>query len=161
MSKLQAWYVGLQPREQRTVLVGAISLAVLMLVFGILLPLQTVVSNATQRIDTKREDLKWMQINASEVRAAGNALPADTGEAPLVLVDRLGREAGLGPALRGTQPEGNGIRVQLEGASFDSLVGWLATLDERYGVSIDAMTVDRAAKPGEVNASISFAQPRH
>ncbi|HEX3848677.1 MAG TPA: type II secretion system protein M [Steroidobacteraceae bacterium] len=160
MSRLQAWYAGLQLREQRMVLVGSISVAVLVLVFGILLPLQTAVSNATQRIDTKREDLEWMQINAAEVSAAGNSLPADTGEAPLVLVDRVGREAGLGSALRGTQPEGNGIRVQLEGASFDTLVGWLAALDERYGVAIDAMTIDRAAKPGEVNASISFAQPR-
>jgi general secretion pathway protein M len=161
MSKLQAWYAGLQTREQRTVVIGAISVAALVLLFGILLPLHTAASGVSARIETKREDLKWMQINAPEVSAAGGSLPADTGEAPLVLVDRVGREAGLGSALRGTQPEGNGIRVQLEGASFDTLVGWLATLDERYGVAIDAMTVDRAAKPGEVNASISFAQPRH
>jgi general secretion pathway protein M len=161
MSKLQAWYAGMQPREQRMMVIGGISVAALVLIFGILLPLQTAVSGASARIDAKREDLKWMQVNASEVSAAGGSLPADTGEAPLVLVDRVGREAGLGPALRGTQPEGDGIRVQLEGASFDTLVGWLATLDERYGVAMDAMTIDRAAKPGEVNASISFAQPRH
>ena len=64
--------------------------------------------SAAARNETKREDLAWMQENAAEIRAAGVQLPADTGEAPVVLVDRIGREAGLGSALRGTQPSGSG-----------------------------------------------------
>jgi len=78
----------------------------------------------------------------------------------VVLVDRVGREAGLGSALRGTQPNGTGVRVQLEAASFDTLVSWLATLDERYGLAIESITVDRTPQPGTVNASITFSQPR-
>jgi type II secretory pathway component PulM len=101
-----------------------------------------------------------MQVNVPEIRAAGSQLAADTGEAPVVLVDRVGREAGLANALRGTQPNGTGVRVQLEAAPFDSLITWLATLDERYGLSVETITVDRAARPGVVNASITFTQPR-
>jgi type II secretory pathway component PulM len=129
-------------------------------VLGILLPLHSSVSSAVQHNETKRDDLAWMQTNAAEIRAAGNQLPADTGEAPVVLVDRVGREAGLGSALRGTQPNGTGVRVQLEAAPFDILITWLATLDERYGLSVETITVDRAARPGVVNASITFTQPR-
>jgi general secretion pathway protein M len=99
-------------------------------------------------------------VNAAEVRSAGNQVTADTGEAPVVLVDRVGREAGLAGALRGTQPNGTGVRVQLEAAPFDALVAWLATLDERYGLAIESITLDRAARPGVVNASITFTQPR-
>ena len=139
---------------------GSVVVALLILVLGILMPLQSAVSNAARRNATKREDLAWMQVNAPEIRASGNQLPADTGEAPVVLVDRVGREAGLASALRGTQPNGNGVRVQLEAAPFDTLVTWLATLDERYGFSIETITVDRAARPGVVNASITFTQPR-
>jgi general secretion pathway protein M len=160
MNKLHAWYAGLQQREQRMVSIGGLAVAVIILVFGILLPLQSAVSNATKLNETKRDDLAWMQKNASEVRAAGSLLPADTGEAPVVLVDRVGREAGLAGALRGTQPNGNGVRVQLEAAPFDVLITWLATLDERYGLAIESITVDRAARPGVVNASITFNQPR-
>jgi type II secretory pathway component PulM len=40
------------------------------------------------------------------------------------------------------------------------LVTWLATLDERYGLAIESITVDRAAQPGVVNASITFTQSR-
>ena len=160
MNKLRAWYAGLQQRERRVVAVGGVVVAVLILVLGILLPLHSAVTNAVQRNATKRDDLAWMQGNASEIRAAGSQLPADTGEAPVVLVDRVGREAGLASALRGTQPNGTGVRVQLEAAPFDALITWLATLDERYGLSVETITVDRAARPGVVNASITLTQPR-
>jgi general secretion pathway protein M len=160
MNKLLAWYAGLQQREQRVVAIGGVAVAALILVLGILMPLQSAVSSAVKRNATKREDLAWMQVNAPEIRAVGNQLSADTGEAPVVLVDRVGREAGLGSALRGTQPNGTGVRVQLEAAPFDTLVTWLATLDERYGFAIESITVDRAARPGVVNASITFTQPR-
>jgi general secretion pathway protein M len=160
MNKLLAWYAGLQRREQRVVAVGGIAVAVLFLVLGILMPLQSAVSSAVRRNETKRQDLAWMQVNAPEIRAAGGQLAADTGEAPVVLVDRVAREAGLASALRGTQPSGTGVRVQLEAAPFDTLVGWLATLDERDGLAIETITVDRTAQPGMVNASITFTQPR-
>jgi general secretion pathway protein M len=84
----------------------------------------------------------------------------DSAEAPVVVVDRVGRESGLGSALKGTQPSGNGVRVQLGDAPFDALITWIATLDQRYGLAIDSITIDRADKPGVVNANISFAAPR-
>jgi len=158
MNKLRAWYAGLEERERRFVLFGAIGVLVLVLIVGVLMPLQSAVSTAVTRSETKREDLAWMQVNAPAVRAAGS-LPADTGEAPVVMVDRVGRELGLASALRGTQPNGTGVRVQLEAAPLDTLITWLATLDQRYGLSIESITVDRAARPGVVNASVTFTQP--
>jgi general secretion pathway protein M len=161
MNKLQDWYAGLQEREQKLVSVGAVALVVLVLIFGILMPMRAALSKAQESYEAKRADLAWMRGNAAEVRAGANQVPADTGEAPVVLVDRVAREAGLGEALRGTQPSSTGARVQLEGASFDAMVQWVATLDQRYGFAVDSITVDRAGKPGLVNASITFAQPRH
>lgn len=102
-----------------------------------------------------------MRANMQEVRASSGSLQADTGEAPVVLVDRVGREAGLATALRGTQPNATGgVRVQLEAAPFDTMITWLDTLDRRYGLAIESITVDRTPAPGLVNASISFTQPR-
>ena len=157
MNRLKAWYSGLQAREQRVVAIGGAALCVLIVLGGILLPLESAVSNAVKTQLTRREDLAWIRINAPEIQAGGAGV-SDTGEAPVVLVDRVGREAGLGSALRGTQPSGTGVRVQLESAPFDVLVTWLATLEERYGFAIESISVDRAAKPGVVNANITFAQ---
>jgi general secretion pathway protein M len=157
VKRLKAWYSGLQAREQRVVAIGGAALCVLIVLGGILLPLESAVSNAVKTKQTRREDLAWIRINAPEIQAGGAGV-SDTGEAPVVLVDRVGREAGLGSALRGTQPSGTGVRVQLESAPFDVLVTWLATLEERYGFAIESISVDRAAKPGVVNANITFAQ---
>ncbi|HTV95324.1 MAG TPA: type II secretion system protein M [Steroidobacteraceae bacterium] len=161
MLKLKAWYAGLQERERRIVAVGAVALAVVILVGGVLLPLQSAVSDAVKRVDARRQDLTWMRVNAAEVQSAGPTLYKNTGEAPVVVVDRVARQVGLGSTMKGTQPSGSGVRVQLEAAPFDTLVTWLATLDERYGLAIDSITVDRAARPGIVNANITFAAARH
>ena len=157
--KLKAWYAGLQERDRRVVLIGSVVLAALILVAGIL-SLQSAVSAAEKRAESRREDLAWMQQNAPELASAGTTQLNDTREAPVVVVDRVGRESGLGTALRGTQPSPTGVRVQLEAAPFDTLVTWIATLDQRYGLSIDSISVDRAARPGVVNANITFAATR-
>jgi general secretion pathway protein M len=160
LNKLKAWYSSLQAREQRMVRIGAIAVCALILFGGILLPLQSAVSTAVKTEERRRADLAWMRVNGPEVLAGGASLAADTGEAPVVLVDRVGREAGLGSALRGTQPSGSGVRVQLEAAPFDTLVTWLAQLDERYGYAIESISVDRTAQPGMVNANITFTQAK-
>jgi general secretion pathway protein M len=162
MNKLKAWYASLQQRDQRVVAVGAVVLALIILIGGILLPLQSAVSSAIKGSETRREDLAWMRVNAPEIAARGGDLLADTGEAPVVLVDRVGRELGLASSLRGTQPNATGgVRVQLEAAPFDTVVTWLDNLDRHYGLAIESITVDRTPTPGLVNASISFSQPRH
>lgn len=158
--RLKNWYANLKERERRVVLLGCVALAALILVGGILLPLESAVSSAQRRAESLREDLAWMRANAPELASAGTTFFNDTGEPPVVVVDRVGREAGLGTALRGTQPSGTGVRVQLEAAPFDTLITWIATLEQRYGLSIDSITVDRAARPGVVNANITFAATR-
>lgn len=162
MNALRAWFAGLKDRERRMVLGGALLLAALILVGGILIPLHTSVSNARAKVDTQREDLAWMQQNAAEIQAGAGSIVSHGNESAIVLIDRTGREAGLSAALRGTQPNGDsGVRVQLEAAPFDALIGWLAVLEQRYGVNIESITVDRAAKPGLVNASVSLTQAKH
>lgn len=161
MNKLKAWYERLQARERRVVGSGAVVLGALIVFAGILWPLDSAVSRAAKTRETRTEDLAWMRGNAPEIQSGGSLVSADTGEAPVVLVDRVAREAGLGNALRGTQPSGAGVRVELEAAPFDTLVTWLASLDERYGLAIESISVDRAAKPGVVNANITFAPSKH
>ena len=159
--RLRVWYAALAPREQRMVSIGSIVLVVLVLVGGVILPLESATHEAKRRLTQRREDLEWMQRNAPELEAAGAMPVADEHEPPVVVVDRVGRESGLAEALRGTQPSPTGVRVQLEAASFDTMITWIATLDMRYGLALDSITVDRAAGPGLVNANVTFAAPKH
>ncbi len=161
LEKIESWYRGLEEREQRMVLFGGIGVAVLLLFGGLLLPLQAAASRAVERRDARTADLAWMRVNAPEIQVAGDIVPLDSGEPPMVVVDRVGHESGVADAFRGAQPNGkSGVRVQLEAAPFDALVAWIAALESRHGLAIESITIDRAAAPGAVNASVSFTQPK-
>jgi general secretion pathway protein M len=153
------WVDALSPRE-RNLVYGAGALLALALVYLLLvLPFQTSGKRLNARVQQKSSDLAWMQAQApAAMQAAGAAQGAGSGESLVVLVDRTARDAGLGAALRDQSPDGNsGLRVRLEGASFDTLVVWLASLQQQHGVTIEVANID-AAGPGLVNATLGLKQ---
>ena len=160
MNKILEWYSGLQVREQRMVLVGSVAVSLLVLFGGLLLPLESAVSTAVTAEQTRRDDLCVDEREPAGNSRGGAMVAPDTGEAPMVLVDRIGREAGLGSTMRGTQPSGAGVRVQLEAARFDTLVAWLATLEERHGLEVESISVDRTERPGLVNVNVTLTPSR-
>ncbi len=143
----------MSPRELRILQIGA-ALGVALLLFGVIVPLNSSVSHAHQRIGKKQQDLVWMRSVAPELAAAGPP-PAARGESLLVIVDRSARESGLGSSLAGSEPSGpDGLSVRLEKASFDALVGWLVRLSQQNGIRVDSASIDTSGAPGMVNASI-------
>ena len=150
-------YDTLAPREQKMVKFGAIAL-VLILIFGVLMPLNSSVSKARTRISKKQADLVWMKGVAPFLAAQ---VPAHTnnGESLIVIVDRSARESGLGNSLAGTDPSGaGGIQVRLEKAPFDAVIGWLSRLSQQNGIGVDGATIDGVGAPGLVNAAIVLKQ---
>jgi general secretion pathway protein M len=143
---------GLSARERRLVL-GALALAALVLIFGVLIPLDRSVAHAHERLARKRADLSWMQVVAPEL-AASPAQAAATGESLLVIVDRSAREAGLAGSLT-SEPAGPGaLSVRLPKAPFDALVAWLGRLAQQNGVGVESATIERADAAGLVNAAL-------
>jgi general secretion pathway protein M len=145
----------LNERERRMVMVGGVA-AVLILIIAVVLPLETSVSRAQQRISQKRADLLWMQSVAPELASAGPVSAATTRqESLIVVVDSAARESGLGNALTSSEPSGTGgLRVRLEKAQFGLIVGWLARLSEQNGITVESATIDNAGEPGIVNAGL-------
>ena len=153
-NKVQTWLASLQERERRMVTWGGLAAAVLLFIGLIVVPLYTVAGRLERRVEQKRADLTWMRSVAGELQAAGPAAGGG-GQSLIVIVDESAHTAGLGSAVTGTQPSGTGgVRVRLEGAAFDTVVAWLASLEQRYGLSIESATIDRGAQSGIVNASV-------
>ena len=143
----------LSARERRMAVIGGGVAAALLLV-AILLPLNRSVSRANERVGRKQADLAWMRTVAPELSGSSvaTAQPA-TEESLLVLVDRAARESGL--ALTSSEPSGpGGLRVRLDDAPFDILVGWLARLADQHGIRVEAASIDGAGEPGLVNAAV-------
>ncbi|MFN8604457.1 MAG: type II secretion system protein M [Candidatus Binatia bacterium] len=153
---VRQWLNGLASRE-RTLVLSAGALAAVALVYvGIALPVQRLQARQAARIEQKTADLAWMRQAAP--RVASVAARRGGNESLVVLVDRTGREAGIGAAVRDQSPDGaNGLRLRLEGAPFDATIEWLGTLQQQYGVSVSDATIDAAGAPGLVNASITLS----
>jgi general secretion pathway protein M len=159
MNELRQWLGGLAPRERNLVYLAAAVLGVALVYFAVVLPVTSAAANRAARVEQKTADLAWMRQVAPQVMAAAAAGGrASSNESLVVLVDRTGREAGLGNAIRDQSPSGeHGLRLRLESASFDDMVTWLVILQQQHGVRVDAATIDAAGAPGLVNASLTLA----
>ena len=152
------WLDSLSARERNLVYAAGALISIALVYLVLVLPVQTSGSRMASRVGQKTADLAWMRAQAPQAMAAAGVARSGGGESLVVLVDRTAREAGLGTSLRDQSPDGNsGLRLRIEGASFDTLVTWLASLQQQHGVSIDAASIDAAA-PGLVNATLSLKQ---
>jgi general secretion pathway protein M len=145
----------LQERERRMVTIGG-AVALLLLVFVIVMPLERSVGASAQRLERKRDDLAWLRSVAPQLRGLTAAsAPPPLRESLVVLVDRTARESSLAKSLVGSQPSGDGgLNVRLDQVPFDGLVAWLAQLRDHYGIRVDSATIDAANTPGTVNATL-------
>ena len=97
-------------------------------------------------------DAKWFEKAAAQGMAGRSLLSVTDGSA---------RTAGLGDALKRVEPDGStGVRVWLEGAPFDSVIGWLRVMSSSYGVDVDSASIERTATAGRVNARLSLQAPQ-
>jgi len=157
---MRIWWENLAQRERRIVLLSGL---VLLLVVGFLF----VIEPALERRDALRGQLQnlvnehaWMEAQAPAVRARaqtgvrGAAAAGRTGGSPMGIVDVSARSAGLGSALRRVRPQESAVEAELEGAPYAELMRWLATLEDRHGLRITTLSIDRGSESGRVNAQL-------
>ena len=143
----------LSERDRRTLLIGGVVAALLLLY--VVIQLDSSVSSAHKRIVKKQADLAWMRTAAPELAATGGVHIGTNGQSLLVLIDSSARESGLASALAGSDPAGpGGLSVRLQKAPFDTLISWLARLSQQNGIRVDTASIESAGSPGLVNAAL-------
>jgi general secretion pathway protein M len=151
---MRAWFENLAERERRMVIIGAVVAGVLVLL-GIVLPLNRSITEARTRVAKKQADLAFIQAAMPELAAAGPGGEAATGESLVVLIDGSARESGLGKSLSSSQPTPDkGLRIRLDKVPFDALVAWLARLAQSHGVRVESAEIESAGETGLVNAGL-------
>ena len=143
---MREWYENLADREKRFVLIGGVG-ALVLLLLGVVLPLNRNITQAQHRVTTKQADLAYIQGVTPELASAGPM--GSTGESLVVLVDGSARESGLGKSLSSSEPTGDGgLRIRLERAPFDGLVAWLARISQQHGVRVESAEIEQAGEAG-------------
>lgn len=152
---MQYWQ-NLQARDQRTLIIGGVAVTLLLIYSLVIDPFAQEVERLEKSVAADRELLAWMEQSAKQVKQLrGSAKePARSNQSLLSLVDASAKQGGLGKALKQVKPEGTGVRLRLEEASFDELAKWLGRLGTEQGVNVTTLTLNRTETEGKVNVTV-------
>lgn len=157
---MKEWYLRQTPRD-RMIVLGVGALAVVCLIYVLLWhPLVTGSADAKRAIETKQENLAFIQraVPALQNQTTPSSAQIDPNLKQLEayqLVNALVNRQQLQPPPDRIEPAGSdrtGARVQFSAVPFDELVKVLAEI-ELYGYTISTMTLTRQPRaPGAVSA---------
>lgn len=150
LARFDIWWSTLSRRER--ILVGSLSalLAALILIYGVIKPLQSARADALADIRT------YETLNA-RILAAGtlSATPAPRRRgAPLQIAATSAAALGLTAT-----PEAiaGGVRVTVTDANYDTLMSWLADLVATSDLRATRVAIQRGNAPGRVSATVELA----
>ena len=152
-AKLGQWWSGLSPRERWLVgTLGAI-LAALVLVFGIVKPLQAARAEALA-------DIRTYETLTARVRAAGvltpqGARPQQRAGSPAGAVQAAAGDAGITANI---VPGGAGLTAQVAEASYEAVVGWVADVERTTPLRARRVELRKGGAAGRVSATVEFTQ---
>jgi len=158
---MREWLEGLESRERLLVIAGTALLVVFLLFVLVWLPVRAGYNNLKASVAEQRDTAVWMQRSAQQLallkRSGGTSPTGLGGRSLLAVTDSTARAGGLGAELKRVEPEGrDSVRVWLDGAAFDVLVKWLATLSSTHGIQVDNATLERGEAAGRVNARLTL-----
>ncbi len=159
---MRAWFETLASREQLFVIIGATIVAIALLWGVVWVPLDKSHKTLAASVSTWERslaELRPLRSLAQTDSTSPLSSIADSGQTPVVIVDRTLRARGMGGALKRSQPTtSTGIRVEFEGVVFDELILWLGDLSTQYAMEVQAGRLSAAARtgPGRINASLTL-----
>ena len=155
---MKAWFLQFNQREQLSLLVLALALALYLLYQLVWSPLDERrdqlalqnrgVAESLQRVDVMVSEL--VQLRDSDTRATTRrnltSLVNQSTSRWELQVNRL-------------QPNSRGeLQVRLESAAFDDLLAWLHDLEFREGLLVREVSITESGAAGRVNATVRVAQ---
>ena len=155
IAALQTWFAGLSQREQRLVGVAGGLAAIVLLVFGIILPAMSSIDNAKTAHDDavqRRGRIEATVAAATEQRASGTQV---AGAAIDLIVTQSAAEQGFDIVKSGGAAPGQ-MTFRMDQARASALFAWLAEL-EAQGIDTRTITL-RGSPSGSVTVDAQLQQ---
>ncbi|WP_448503192.1 type II secretion system protein GspM [Sphingomonas sp.] len=149
IARFDAWWSGLTQRERMLVAVMAALIGTVVLVYGIVRPLQDARASA-------RADIRTYETLNARIRAAGTLQPQGerrTGS-PAEIVTAAAQAQALQPVI---EPTPDGVRATLSEAPYDAVLNWIAEVSRSSGLAATRVEMARRPEPGMVQAVVDFA----
>lgn len=144
----------LEKREKTAVLALAAFFAILILYFAMWSPIYAYHQDSLQKRDTQFSLIQYMRAGEKRARSSSSSQKAKpTGQSLITEISNSAQKLGIKP--NRMQPEGeNSVSIWFDNVVFNDLINWIEQLNEREGVDIQQISIDRQDNPGTVNARL-------
>ncbi|MGB0956545.1 MAG: type II secretion system protein GspM [Panacagrimonas sp.] len=152
-------YLAAPPRERWLMGVGAVVVTLTLIYLLIWEPL----IKSHQRNQAALEASRALAVKLEQAAGQLNSGPVQTlqgqHQSLLSVVDQAIKQSGIGKAPERMEPDGErSVKLWFEDVSFDVMIGWLANLQQRYGIRAESLDVEARTDAGLVNLRISLVR---
>lgn len=148
----------LEPGERRLAMIGAGVLGLALMYASLWLPMHKELARLRVSVPEERAQLQRMRAQAAAIKP----LRARSGSAPaagtlLSVVDQSASARGLRGFISRLEADGStGVQLSVDAVPFNSLIAWLADMQDNYSLLVDNASLDAAAAIGTVNAKLKL-----
>jgi len=158
LNPLREQWGKLAPGERRLVMIGGSVVGVMLLYVMLWLPVQKELARLRVSVPEERTQLQRMRTQATSIqplRARSGAKPAPG--TLLSVIEQSATARGLRGFITRMEADGsNGAQLTLDAVPFNSLLSWLADLQDSHFMLVDSASLDAHTAPGTVNAKLKL-----
>jgi general secretion pathway protein M len=155
---MKQWFTGLTEREQLSLLIMGLAVALYLAFVIVIAPLSQARDRMVVQNRGVAESLQRVEVLVSQIlhlRETGNG--SSTNRNLASLVNRSTSSYQL--QVNRLQPNSRGeLQVRLENAVFDDLIAWLYQVEYKEGLRVLETSITQAGTVGRVNATVRLAQ---
>lgn len=156
---MKDWWQNLETRDQRTMTIAGIVIAILLFYAMFWIPLVDSKALKQLQVENNRQLLSWMTEQSEVIKQYNRTKPgvakADSKRSLLSIVDSLAKQLGVRKSINRIDPDGpHGATIWIDNMNFDSLITLLGNLDKRNYVKVKEAEFTKLDKPGTVKAKI-------
>jgi len=148
----------LAPGERRLAIAGSIVVGIALLYVLLWLPVQKELARLRVSVPEERVQLQRMRLQAASIqplRARSGAKPA--AGTLLSVIDQSASARGMRSFVTRMEADGSsGVQLTLDAVPFNSLISWLADLQDSHSLLIENASLDAHTAPGTVNAKLKL-----
>jgi general secretion pathway protein M len=158
LQRLRDLWNKLAPGERRLAMAGGAVLGLALLYVLLWLPVQKDLTHLRASVPEERSALQRMRAQAAAIRPLRTRnVSAPAPGTLLSVVEQSAMARGLRTFVTRLEADGSsGVQLTLDAVPFNSLISWLADLQDGYSLLVDSASMDAHTATGTVNAKLKL-----
>lgn len=156
MNEVKQWFLDQSPRDQMMLAIGGGLVALYLLLFMVLFPMQNDLHKKQLRNNAVLNEQQQVYILAGQVMARQQSGGNSNSSGLNGLLNQSLGEYGL--RMENFQPSGNSARIRLGSSDFNQVLAWLNEMEVKQGVTVKDITITAESSPGAVLVNLQLVQ---